>query len=116
MSITITWSAQIDGYDTLSVVRVETPILSFAEPEPEDAAATVLKWWLAEDAGPFKETNWDEYLGEEKDGKAIVIIHAPASHAGCFVVEVERTIQTRSYAADAEEAAESMALVSKETA
>lgn len=93
MPIEIIWSAVIGDADAPSVNRRETQILSITPPEPAEAAATALKWWLEDSPDQGWSTNWQNEAGDEPELKATVVIHEPPEFAGCYDVEVERVLQ-----------------------
>lgn len=109
----IVWSAVLLEADAPCVTRRTTQILSVFSPEPQDAAATVLKWWLEEDNVDILGTNWDSEAGDATLLNGHVVIHDPAELAGVYEVEVERVIQARGYEADEHHAKEIADLVSR---
>lgn len=99
MSLTITWSAIIDGCDDPCVTRQTTSIHAVFTPDPPDAAAQALAWWLDDTADGYRfESNWNVEVGEHKStAHAVVMIHEPASAAGLYAVELMRTIVGNGY-------------------
>lgn len=117
MSLTIIWSAVLDGSQCPSVQRKTTQILSVLDPSPEDAAATALKWWLEEDEPKGWNTNWDAEIGEsETEVTGYVVIHEPPEAAGCYSVHLERVLQARGYLADPSDQAHVMSVLAESEA
>lgn len=99
MSTKIVWSAIIDGQDSPCVTRETTSIYAMVTPEPPDAAAQALAWWLDDTANCYRfEPNWNVEIGEDAvTAHAVVMIHEPASAAGLYAVELTRQIVGNGY-------------------
>lgn len=103
MNTEIIWSACVEGHGDpeLIVKRRNDTIVALAIPDGDNAAATVVRWWLDDEpenswAG---NSNWDENIGEdETEITVFVMVHEPASIAGMYEVHAERKVQTRGYA------------------
>lgn len=93
MAIEIIWSAVLQKADAPSVTRRTTQLLSLLPPEPAEAAATALKWWLEDHDPDQMGTNWEAEAGDENKVTGIVVIHDPPEFAGCYDVEIERVLQ-----------------------
>lgn len=115
MAVTIIWSAVHDRSYEACVVRRTTQILSLSKPDPQDAAATALKWWFEEDAPTDGyANNWDCEIGaDETEASAHVVIHEPADMAGVFEVHLERTIVARGYQTDTADAEKYTAIANR---
>lgn len=99
---TVIWSALIENSGAPCVERRSTNIITGVAIDGDQAAATVMKWWLEEDdADEPYITNWQSHMGDdETDVTAHVMIHAPAELAGLYEVHAERKITARGYTAE----------------
>lgn len=101
MALTIVWSAVLQNSHEPCVKRRTTQILSLLDPEPQEAAATALKWWLEEDEPRGWISNWDAEIGDgETEAHAYVVIHEPPEAAGCYDVQLERALTASGYPAN----------------
>lgn len=114
---TYVWSAVVQGEDKPVVKRRTTQVLSVLPLDPQDAAATVFKWWLENTADDTDSSNWDYEFGDPENTEVChVVIHEPAEAAGCYEVHAERALTVRGYMAEESDAQRVLAVIDEREA
>lgn len=92
----VVWSAVLGtDSDAFMVRREETLLPEWAavSSNAAEAAAEVLRLWIAKQDRACSITRWADWYGDDEEGSAVVIVHEPESIRGRFGVRCERVIQ-----------------------